>query len=118
MGTHRDKMGLIKRGMIVYVNLNPVVGSEQGKIRPAVVIQHDALNSTSNTTIVVPISSRVYEKEYPMHVKIDELNIKGTIKVEQIRVIDKSRIMKNKTVVSNQIMKKIGVALQMTCDYF
>jgi mRNA interferase MazF len=111
-------MELIKKGMVVYVNLNPVIGSEQGKTRPAIIIQHDALNKTSNTTIVVPISSRIYDKEYPMHVRINELNINGTIKVEQIRVIDKSRIQSKKDFVSNTTMKKIGNALQMTCDYF
>lgn len=109
---------MVKRGDIVYVSFDPVVESEQGKTRLAVVIQHDALNTTSKTTIVVPITSTIYEKEYPMHVKIEENNLKGTIKVEQIRAIDMKRIDKIKGKISSQTLTKIGKALQMTCDYF
>lgn len=117
MGVNRKRL-TVKRGDIIYVDLEPSKGSEQSKKRPAIIIQHDALNFTSNTTIIVPITSKIYNEEYPMHVQINEQNIKGTIKVEQIRVIDKSRILKVKGKVSNDIMKKIGIALQMTCDYF
>ena len=108
----------IKRGNIVYVNLDPVVGSEQAKTRPAVVIQHNALNVNSKTTIIVPITSRIYDIEYPMHVRVNEKGFRGTIKVEQIRVIDKSRIVRVKDFVSSKIMKKIGISLQMTCGYY
>lgn len=109
---------MVRRGDIVRVCLDPVIGSEQGKTRPAVVIQHDALNTTSNTTIVVPITSKIYDKEYPMHVKISENKFEGTIKVEQIRTIDMSRIKKVEGFVSSELMLRIGKALQMTCDYF
>jgi mRNA interferase MazF len=60
VGDNRRKM--VKRGDVVLVNLDPVIGSEQGKTRPAIIIQHDALNKNSKTTIIVPISSRLYEK--------------------------------------------------------
>lgn len=53
---------LVKRKDLVLVNLNPVIGSEQGKIRPAIVVQHDSLNKNSNTTIIIPITSKIYEK--------------------------------------------------------
>jgi mRNA interferase MazF len=111
-------MGL--RGSIVFVNFDPVIGSEQGKTRPAIVIQNDVLNTYSNTTIVVPISSRIYEKNYPMHVYFPgggELKA-GTIKVEQIRVIDKQRIERITGSVNLEILSQIGLALQHTCDYF
>lgn len=108
------------RGDIVFVNFESVVGSEQGKTRPAIIIQHNALNKNSRTTIVVPISSRVYEKEYPMHVRFEKLGplSAGTVKVEQIRVIDKTRIQKCVGRVPDIFLRKIGRALQYTCDYF
>ena len=108
---------MVKRGDIVLVSLDPVLGSEQGKTRPAIVIQHDALNKTSNTTIVVPITSKIYEKEYPMHVQIYQNDIKGTIKVEQIRSIDMKRIVKIIDNIDNKTLLKIGYALKTVCDF-
>ena len=102
------------RGDIVLTNFDPVVGSEQGKTRPAIIIQHNTLNKYSNTTIVVPISSRIYEKQYPMHVTLPHstTTCEGTIKVEQLRVIDKKRIVKKIGSVSDEILTKIGHAQQ------
>ncbi len=115
-----DRIRMVKRGDLVWVNLEPVIGSEQGKKRPAIIIQHDALNKTSKTTIIVPISSTVYEKKYPMHVQIEGCGLKsrGTIKTEHIRAIDKKRITGKIGETPRQIMKEIGLALQMTCDYY
>lgn len=109
---------MVRRGDIVYVDLNPVIGSEQGKTRPAVVIQHDSLNKTSNTTIVVPITSRVYDKVYPMHVILNTSTISGTIKTEQIRAIDIQRISSVVDSVNREVMNEIGIALQKTCDFY
>ena len=58
----------IKRGDIVLVNLEPVVGSEQGMIRPTLVIQNDISNEYSPTTIIAPITSKIYSKEYHTNV--------------------------------------------------
>lgn len=118
MGENRYKM--VKRGDIVLVNLEPRIGSEQGKTRPAVVIQHDSLNKYSNTTIIVPISSKIYDKKYPMHVSIEGCGLKnkGTIKTEHIRAIDKKRITKKIGAAKPEIIKKIGWALQNTLDYY
>ena len=111
---------MVNRKDIVLINLNPVVGSEQGKLRPAIVLQHNSLNKNSNTTIVVPIISKIYDKNYPMHVKIEGfgLNKKGTIKVEHIRSIDKKRIVKIVGTVNESIMQEIKLALLKTCDYY
>ncbi len=108
---------MVKRGDIILVSLDPVLGSEQGKTRPAVVIQHDALNKTSNTTIIVPITSKIYDKEYPMHVQIYREKIKGTIKTEQIRAIDMQRIVKVIDSVDNKTLLRIGYALKNTCNF-
>ena len=111
---------MVNRGDIVLVDLEPVKGSEQGKTRPAVIIQHNSLNKHSKTTIIVPISSRIYEKKYPMHVEISGCGLKnkGTIKTEQIRVIDKERISKKIGKVNNDLLNKIGLAIQQTLDYY
>ena len=111
---------MVKRGDIVLVNLEPTLGSEQGKTRPAIIIQHDALNKYSNTTIIVPISSTIYEKEYPMHVPIENsgLKNKGTIKTEHIRAIDKKRITKKIGTAKPETIKKIGQAIQQALDYY
>jgi len=104
----------VRRGDIVLVRLDPVQGSEQGKTRPAVVIQHDALNKHARTTIVVPITTTDYEREYPMHVRIQG----RTIKVEHIRAIDKSRIVRRTGQVSNDVLTGIGRALQYVTDFY
>lgn len=84
----------IKRGEIYYANLCPVIGSEQGGIRPVIILQNDIGNRFSPTTIVAAITSRAEKTELPTHVNItvEGLNYKSLILLEQIRTIDKSRI--------------------------
>lgn len=84
----------IKRGEIYYANLCPVIGSEQGGIRPVIILQNDTGNRFSPTTIVAAITGRTEKTELPTHVNIsvEGLNCKSIILLEQIRTIDKSRI--------------------------
>ena len=63
-------MVAITRGDICLVNLNPVKGSEQGKVRPALIIQNDISNKYGPTTIIAPITSKVYSKKYPNNVNL------------------------------------------------
>lgn len=111
---------MVSRKDIVLVNLGPVIGSEQGKLRPAIILQHNALNKTANTIVVVPITSRIYEKNYPMHVPIEGfgLNKRGIVKTEHIRSIDKRIIVKKIGKVDDNIMIKIKEAFLKTCDYY
>lgn len=86
----------IKRGEIYYADLRPVVGSEQGGIRPVLIVQNDTGNRYSPTTIIAAITSQD-KKTIPTHVNINSNNINGlktnsTVLLEQIRMIDKSRI--------------------------
>mgnify|MGYP001016554742 CR=1 FL=1 len=60
----------IRRGCVYWVDFDPVIGSEQGKRRPALVIQNNLGNLTSDTTVVIAITSQVPSKEYPMHVHL------------------------------------------------
>jgi len=109
-------MGInIKRGDVVLVNLDPVVGSEQGKTRPALVIQNDIGNEYSPITIVAPITSTIFSKQYPTNVEVDgttsPLKDKSTILLNQIRTIDKSRLIRNYGKISAKKLKEVDEAI-------
>lgn len=86
----------IKRGDIYYADLSPVLGSEQGGLRPVVIIQNDIGNKHSPTTIVAPLTSRHTKKPLPTHLLLtnDKTKLKNDsiLLAEQIRVIDKQRL--------------------------
>ena len=88
---------IINRGDLFYANLSPVLGSEQGGLRPVVVIQNNVGNKYSPTIIIAPITSRTNKVDLPTHVKINASEKYGLPKdsvvlLEQIRTIDKQRI--------------------------
>ncbi len=89
-----DEYGRFMFNEIYYANLCPVIGSEQGGIRPVIILQNDIGNRFSPTTIVAVITSRAEKTELPTHVniRVEGLNSKSIILLEQIRTIDKSRI--------------------------
>lgn len=105
----------IKRGDVVLVDLEPIIGSKQGKTRPALVIQNDIGNEYSPTTIVAPLTSKIFSKQFPTNVEIDSTNSllkeKSTVLLNQIRTIDKSRIIKNYGKISNMKMKEVDEAI-------
>lgn len=107
------------RGDIVLVSLDPVVGSEQGKTRPALIIQNDIANETSPTTSIAPITSKIYSKEFPTNVEVDAkfgLSIKSTILINQIRTVDKSRIIKVLDHLDSVKMRKVDLAIRISLD--
>ncbi len=110
----------IRRGNIVLVNLDPVTGSEQGKTRPGLIIQNDIGNEYSPTTIVAPITSKIFSKEFPTNVEISSkdsgLKINSTVLLNQIRTIDKIRIIKKLGTLNNQIMRKVDLAIKISLD--
>ena len=87
---------IIKRGDMFYADLSPVVGSEQGGIRPVLIIQNDTGNKYSPTVIAAAITSQVNKNKLTTHIEIgsDEFGLKSdsVILAEQIRTIDKSRL--------------------------
>ncbi len=110
----------IKRGDIILVNFEPVKGSEQGGIRPSLIIQNDIFNKYSPTTIVAPITSKHFKKEYPTNVFIkkdsSKLNMDSTILLNQIKTIDKKRIIKKLSFLDNFTMNKIDLAIKASLD--
>jgi mRNA interferase MazF len=105
-----------KRGEIVIVNLNPVIGSEQGKTRPALIIQNDVGNKYSPLTIIAPITIKIYSQEYPTNVQISKkeskLKEESTILLNQIRTVDKRRIVKKISTLDNSVLAKIDLAIK------
>ena len=84
---------MIFKGDVYYADLNPVIGSEQGGVRPVVILQNDIGNKYSPTTIVAPMTTK--SKTYvPMHIKLKEsfLARRSTLLLEQIRTLDKRRL--------------------------
>ena len=108
----------IKRGDILFVNFEPVRGREQGRMRPALVVQNDILNKFSPLTIVAPITSKIYKKEYPHNIFIKKydsgLDKDSTILLNQIRTIDKLIIIKRLSYLNFELMKKVDNALKVS----
>ena len=109
----------IKRGDIVLANLEPVMGSEQGRIRPCLVVQNDVGNKFSSTTIISPITSAIPDKNYPTAVIVDQqesgLKEKSAVLCNQIRTISREhRMIKILGSLKPQTMKRIDNALKVS----
>ncbi|WDU83534.1 type II toxin-antitoxin system PemK/MazF family toxin [Caloramator sp. Dgby_cultured_2] len=108
----------VKRGDIFYADLSPVVGSEQGGVRPVLVIQNDIGNKYSPAVIVAAITSQINKAKLPTHVEIssDEygLNKDSVILLEQIRTIDKRRLRDKLGHISDEMMKQVDYALKIS----
>jgi mRNA interferase MazF len=108
----------LRRGDIIIVNFNPVKGSEQGGIRPAVILQNNLGNKYSPTIIIAPITSKKFNKEFPTNVELlkedSKLDRDSTILLNQIIAIDKLRIRKKVSSLSNEIMNKIDLAIKIS----
>lgn len=108
----------IKRGDIVLAHLEPVVGSEQGSTRPVLIIQNDMGNETSPITIIAPITSKIYEKDFPTNIQLSREDSRlakdSTILSNQIRAIDKSRIIKKISSLDSFTMNQVNIALKIS----
>jgi len=107
-----------KRGDIFLANLEPVKGSEQGRVRPFLIIQNDISNKHSPVTIIAAITSKVFEKEYSTDVFIlkenSGLDKDSTIMLNQIRTIDNSRLVKRIGSLDNFIMNQVDMAIKIS----
>jgi len=109
---------LVRRGDIFYADLNPVVGSEQGGIRPVLVVQNDVGNKYSPTVIIAAITSQIDKAKLPTHVELNSadygLEKDSVILLEQLRTIDKRRLKEKITILDQDIMEKIDEALKVS----
>ena len=107
---------VIKRGDMFYADLSPVVGSEQGGVRPVLIIQNDTGNKYSPTVIAAAITSQTGKNKLPTHIEIgsDDNGLKSdsVVLAEQIRTIDKSRLKeKIGHIDDNSVMRTVNNAI-------
>ena len=108
---------LVRRGEIYYADLSPVVGSEQGGIRPVLIVQNDVGNRHSPTVIAAAITSRREKAKLPTHTAIRDfegLNKDSIILLEQIRTIDKKRLQEYIGMLSESEMARVDKALAIS----
>ncbi|BBI31867.1 type II toxin-antitoxin system PemK/MazF family toxin [Cohnella abietis] len=109
---------IVKRGDVFYADLSPVVGSEQGGVRPVLVIQNDIGNRFSPTVIIAAITAQIQKAKLPTHVEIEAKNHgmerDSVILLEQIRTIDKQRLTDKITHLDDETMRKVDEALQIS----
>lgn len=106
----------IKRNEIYYADLSPVVGSEQGGVRPVLVIQNDVGNKYSPTTIVAAITSRQNKAKLPTHIEITEevFEKDSIVLLEQIRTVDKRRLKEYVGKLDNGTMARVNKAISIS----
>ena len=107
---------VVKRGDMFYADLSPVIGSEQGGVRPVLIIQNDTGNKYSPTVIAAAITSQTGKAKLPTHIEIgsQEAGLKSdsVVLVEQIRTIDKSRLKEKIGHIDNvELMNKVNGAI-------
>ncbi|GAA4075000.1 MAG TPA: type II toxin-antitoxin system PemK/MazF family toxin [Bacilli bacterium] len=109
---------IVKRGEVYFADLSPVVGSEQGGVRPVLVIQNNIGNRFSPTVIVAAITAQIQKAKLPTHVEIEAekygFERDSVILLEQIRTIDKQRLTDKITQLDEQMMDKINQALEIS----
>jgi mRNA interferase MazF len=106
----------VKRGDLVYLNFDPIVGSEQGGPLPAVVVQNDLGNKHAPTVIIAPVTSKNKKSNLPTHVKLTSqfLERNSMVLLEQVKTIDKSRIESYIGTLTDEEMKMIDKALRIS----
>ncbi len=106
---------MIKRGDIYYADLSPVVGSEQGGLRPVLIVQNDVGNKYSPTVIAAAITSQVSKSRLPTHIDVTAdhfgLSKDSVILLEQIRTIDKKRLKEKMGHLDDGVMRKVNDAI-------
>ena len=110
----------MRRGEVYYADLRPVVGSEQGGIRPVLIVQNDIGNRHSPTVICAAITSKMNKAKLPTHIEIRssqyDMDKDSVVLLEQIRTIDKKRLMDRICHLDESIMRKIDQALRVSLE--
>ena len=111
-------MSIVKRGDIYYADLSPVVGSEQGGMRPVLIVQNDTGNRHSPTVIAAAITSQINKAKLPTHIELlgntCGLTKDSVILLEQIRTIDKKRLRERMGKLDEAVMDKVDNAIAVS----
>ena len=111
---------VIRRGDIFYADLRPVIGSEQGGVRPVLIIQNDVGNRHSPTVICAAITSQMNKAKLPTHVELDsrkyDLVKDSVVLLEQLRTIDKKRLKDKVCHLDGDIMRRVNRALKVSLE--
>ena len=109
---------IIKRGDVFYADLSPVIGSEQGGVRPVLVIQNDIGNKYSPTVIVSAITSRINKAKMPTHIELSakdfDLPKDSVVLLEQLRTIDKKRLKEKIGKFDAKLMTEVSEGLKIS----
>lgn len=109
---------LVRRGDIYYADLSPVVGSEQGGVRPVLIVQNDVGNKFSPTVIAAAITSQREKNSLPTHIEVNAagcgLSKDSVVLLEQVRTIDKRRLREKMGTLGNTDMGKVNQALTVS----
>ena len=113
---------IIHRGDIFYADLRPVVGSEQGGIRPVLIIQNDVGNRHSPTVICAAITSKMNKAKLPTHVELSasryDLVKDSVVLLEQLRTIDKQRLKDKVCHLDSEVLYKVDRALEISLQLY
>jgi len=110
----------IKRGELYYADLSPVIGSEQGGVRPVLVVQNDVGNKYSPTVIVAAITSQINKAKIPTHIELSTeygLTKDSVLLLEQIRTLDKRRLKEKIGILDDKRMKDVNTALLISLGF-
>ncbi|MBR2384464.1 MAG: type II toxin-antitoxin system PemK/MazF family toxin [Clostridia bacterium] len=112
---------MIKRGELYYADLSPVVGSEQGGVRPILIVQNDTGNKYSPTIIAAAVTSKINKAKLPTHIELCAneygLSKDSVILLEQIRTLDKRRLKEKIGELPSSTMRKVNVALLISLGF-
>jgi len=111
-------LSIVKRGDIFYADLSPVIGSEQGGMRPVLIVQNDTGNKHSPTVIAAAITSQTGKARLPTHIELNAQSVglsrDSVILLEQIRTIDKSRLRERMGKLDDTTMTKVDNAIAVS----
>ena len=113
-------MNEIKRGELYYADLSPVIGSEQGGVRPVLVVQNNVGNKFSPTVIVAAVTSQISKAKIPTHIELSTnygLAKDSVLLLEQIRTLDKRRLKEKIGSLDDKCMKSVNEALLISLGF-
>ena len=112
---------MIKRGELYYADLSPVIGSEQGGVRPVLVVQNDVGNKYSPTVIAAAVTSQINKAKLPTHIELSAIDYglskDSVVLLEQIRTLDKKRLKERIGELPLSTMERVNVALLISLGF-